>query len=585
MVRVAPKPRSTPWLFRVRGSYRRKYIILALIIILLLRALVHTFRPTHNKIQFQFSTHRVLYSTNSDLNIARADAVRAEFKWAVKKYKDVAWGKDEVLPVSGGFQTTRNGFAATLIDSLTTAMVMNLTTEVVHALDYIVSTLDFEKNDGTLVDPFETTIRYLGSLVSAVDILDSGTLVGPIPRQSRYRENILQKAIKLADKLAPAFDSPLGIPWPRVNFTAHLGVHEPDALGDVRLSRDISPAVTPARIGSNWLEYYRLSQQAMDPVYSHNATRAWASLVWNRNEETFDGLIDSPMDSFSGFSLDHTVALGAGHDSYYEYLIKAAQLAPRDKHASRYSKRWEQAMTSTMERLAFRGTPPDSYRADGRRSDIGYLFIAQYFDGTYLNEMGHLTCYLAGNLILGGKYLQRNDLLEFGLELLETCHATYITATGLGPESFVWEPPRRDPSDQLLDGGYERVRWAISAPGSHEQEQVRKLGFWVSDARYFLRPEVIEGYFYAYRITGDPKYQNWAWSAFEGLRKFCKAQYGYGEIQDVTLPDGGGTTVDSSESFFLAETMKYLFLIFDDPDRLSLDEWVFSTEAHPFRIE
>ncbi|KAK9485633.1 glycoside hydrolase [Lipomyces starkeyi] len=585
MVRVAPKPRSTPSLFRIRGSYRRKYILLALIIIILLRALVYNFRPTHNKIQFQFSTHRVLYSTNSDLNIARAEAVRAEFKWAVKRYKDVAWGKDEVLPVSGGFQTTRNGFAATLIDSLTTAMVMNLTTEVVLALDYIVSTLDFEKDDGTLVDPFETTIRYLGSLVSAVDILDAGTLLGPIPRQSRYRENILQKAIKLADKLAPAFDSPLGIPWPRVNFTSHLGVHEPDSLGELHLSRDISPAVTPARVGSNWLEYYRLSQQAMDPVYSHNATRAWASLVWNRNEETFDGLIDSPMDSFSGFSLGHTVALGAGHDSYYEYLIKAAQLAPRDKHASRYSKRWEQAMTSTMERLAFRGTPPDSYRADGRRSDDGYLFIAQYFDGTYLNEMGHLTCYIAGNLILGGKYLLRNDLLEFGLEVLETCHATYVTTTGLGPESFVWEPPRRDPRDQLLDGGYEQVRWAISAPGPHEHEQVRKLGFWVSDARYFLRPEVIEGYFYAYRITGDPKYQDWAWSAFEGLRKFCKAQYGYGEIQDVTLPDGGGTTVDSSESFFLAETMKYLFLIFDDPDRLSLDEWVLSTEAHPFRIE
>ncbi|KAJ8099467.1 glycoside hydrolase [Lipomyces tetrasporus] len=585
MAHVAPKPRSWPWLFRIRGSYRRKYILLALIIVILLRVLINSFKSAHNKIQFQFSTHSVLHTPDPDLNIARAEAVRAEFKWAVGKYKDAAWGKDEVLPVSGGFQTTRNGFAATLIDSLTTAMVMNLTTEVVQALDYVVNTLDFDKDDGTLVDPFETTIRYLGSLVSAVDILDAGTLVGPIPRQSRYRESVLQKAIKLAEKLAPAFDSPLGIPWPRVNFTAHLGVHEPDSLGDIHLSRDISPAVSPARAGSNWLEYYRLSQQAMDPVYTHNATRGWASLVWNRNEETFDGLVDSPMDSFSGFSLGHTVSLGAGHDSYYEYLIKAAQLAPRDKHASTYRKRWEQAMTSTMERLAFRGTPPDSYRADGKRSDSGYLFITQYFDGTYMNEMGHLTCYVAGNLILGGRYLERNDLVAFGLEVLETCHATYVTATGLGPESFVWEPPRRDPSDQVLDGGYEQVRWAISAPGPHEHEQVRKLGFWVSDARYFLRPEVIEGYFYAYRITGDPKYQDWAWTAFEGLRKFCKAQYGYGEIQDVTLPDGGGPTVDSSESFFLAETLKYLFLIFDDPDRLSLDEWVLSTEAHPFRIE
>ncbi|KAK9237158.1 glycoside hydrolase [Lipomyces kononenkoae] len=588
MGRVAPKPRHRSWLFRIRRSYRRKYILLALVIVLILRTIFYAFRPTHSKIQFQFSVpHSAQHSTSPDLNLARAEAVRAEFKWAVKRYKDMAWGKDEVLPVTGGFQTTRNGFAATLIDSLTTAMVMNLTTEVVQALDYIVNTLDFDKHDRTLVDPFETTIRYLGSLVSAVDILDAGSLVGPIPRQSQYRDDILHKAIKLAEKLAPAFDSPLGIPWPRVNFTAHLGSHEPDSHGDVHVSRDISFAVTPARAGSNWLEYYRLTQHSMDPVYVHNATRAWASLVWNRNEETFDGLIDSPMDSFSGYSLGHTVSLGAGHDSYYEYLIKAAILAPRDKHASRYRKRWEQAMTSTMERLAFKGTPPDSYRSDGKRSDSGYLFIAQYFDGTYMNEMGHLTCYIAGNLILGGRYLQRNDLVAFGLEVLETCHATYVTATGLGPESFVWEPPRRGPASgqQVLDGGYEQVRWAISTPGPHEHEQVHKLGFWVSDARYFLRPEVIEGYFYAYRVTGDPKYQDWAWSAFEGLRKFSKAKYGYGEIQDVTLPDGGGATVDSSESFFLAETLKYLFLIFDDPERLSLDEWVLSTEAHPFRIE
>lgn len=39
------------------------------------------------------------------------------------------------------------------------------------------------------------------------------------------------------------------------------------------------------------------------------------------------------------------------------------------------------------------------------------------------------------------------------------------------------------------------------------------------------------------------------------------------------------------ESFFLAETLKYLFLLFmDDPDIMSLDEWVFNTEAHPLPV-
>ncbi|KAK9469306.1 glycoside hydrolase [Lipomyces arxii] len=582
MAKYAPfKPRRPLFgLARFRGSYRRKYLIIAVVVFFVIRSLNNSFASNSSTIQFQFQTRpsKLLHHDNT-LNSKRAEAVRQEFQWAFKKYRQVAWGKDEVLPVSGGFKTTLNGFAATLVDSLTTAMVMNLTEESTLALDYVITNLNFNKHDSTLVDPFETTIRYLGSLVSLVDILDSGKLVGPLPNQGRYRNGALRKAQDLAEKLGPAYDSPTGLPWPRVNFTSNLGVHEVDDL-----SREISPTVVPARAGSNWLENFVLSDLSQDSVYASNATRAWSSLVWNRNEETFDGLIDSPMDSFSGFSLGKTVSLGAGHDSYYEYLIKAAILAPHDKHASVYARRWDQAMTSTLSGLAFRGTKPDAYSLEGQRTDSGYLFVAQYYDGTYMNEMGHLTCYLAGNLILGGKYLSRPDLIEFGLELLETCHATYANPTGLGPESFVWEPPPKEVDDSGVEGGYEEVRWSIGVPGPHERDQLRKSGFWISDARYFLRPEVIESYFYAYRVTGNPKYQEWAWSAFEGLQKFCKGPYGFGEIQDVSLPDGGGGPVDSSQSYFMAETMKYLYLIFDDPDRLSLDEWVLSTEAHPFRI-
>jgi len=46
---------------------------------------------------------------------------------------------------------------------------------------------------------------------------------------------------------------------------------------------------------------------------------------------------------------------------------------------------------------------------------------------------------------------------------------------------------------------------------------------------------------------------------------------------------GGGNKLNVEETFWLAETLKYLFLIFDDPQRLSLDEWVFNTEGHPLR--
>ena len=62
------------------------------------------------------------------------------------------------------------------------------------------------------------------------------------------------------------------------------------------------------------------------------------------------------------------------------------------------------------------------------------------------------------------------------------------------------------------------------------------------------------------------------------------APFGYSAIRDIMIP-GGRSKRDEQESFWLAETLKYLFLIFDDPARISLDEWVFNTEAHPLRRE
>lgn len=543
-------------------------------ILVILRFLYFAFHTIHHTIQFSFKNNPLNHSAK-ERSRARADEIKKEFSWAFDRYRAVAWGKDEVLPVTGGFKTTRNGFAATLVDSLTTSLVMNLTSEAKLTLDYVLNKLDFAKydEDDFLMDPFETTIRYLGSLVSAADILAKSDIFGPIPNQEQYREACIRKAVDLARTIAPAYDSPLGIPWPRVDLRNKLGVTDSDP--NMMDSYESSPRSGPARIGSNWLENYRLSSLVKDNEFVTNATRAWSSLVWNTNDETFDGLINSPIEILTGHAGGRAVSLGAGHDSYYEYLIKAAILAPSDKHASMYSHRWEQAMTSAKLYLANRGSAPQSYTSDGDRPEDGYLFIARVDSDLYYNEMGHLTCYAPGNLILGGKYLGRNDLIDFGLEVLKTCHATYITPTSIGPESFVWETISHD--DPEIDGGMEAVRWAISTSGSHELEQLRKLGYWVSDARYFLRPEVIESYYYAFRITGDDKYREWAWSAYKGLKRFCRSKYGYGEIQDVTMADGGGEIVDSSESFFMAETLKYLFLIFDDPNRMSLDEWVFST--------
>ena len=97
-----------------------------------------------------------------------------------------------------------------------------------------------------------------------------------------------------------------------------------------------------------------------------------------------------------------------------------------------------------------------------------------------------------------------------------------------------------------------------------------------------LNVETIESIFYAYRLTGNKTYQDWAWNAFQHITIATKAPFGFSSISNVMSQDGGNKT-NIQESFFLAETLKYFYLIFDNPERISLDEWVFNTEAHPLK--
>ncbi|KAG9572370.1 hypothetical protein KCU77_g15641, partial [Aureobasidium melanogenum] len=99
--------------------------------------------------------------------------------------------------------------------------------------------------------------------------------------------------------------------------------------------------------------------------------------------------------------------------------------------------------------------------------------------------------------------------------------------------------------------------------------------------KYILRPEAIESVFYMYRITGSPHWREVGWQMFLAVQKYTYATYGASAIDDVTktLP----TQEDSEESFWLAETLKYFYLLFEEEGVISLDEWVLNTEAHPFK--
>lgn len=104
------------------------------------------------------------------------------------------------------------------------------------------------------------------------------------------------------------------------------------------------------------------------------------------------------------------------------------------------------------------------------------------------------------------------------------------------------------------------------------------------DAHNLLRPETLESMFYLYRFTGDKKYRDQAWQIFLAFEKHTKLPEGYSSIHNVK-DSRNPRFSDKMESFFLAETLKYLYLIFsDDPQLISLDKYVFNSEGHPLPI-
>lgn len=99
---------------------------------------------------------------------------------------------------------------------------------------------------------------------------------------------------------------------------------------------------------------------------------------------------------------------------------------------------------------------------------------------------------------------------------------------------------------------------------------------------YLLRPETVESFFILYQLTGDPVYREWGWEAFQAIERYCKLEGGYGSLKDVS--NTGGRPENKMESFFLAETLKYIYLLFDPETPVDvLNKHVFNTEAHPVR--
>ncbi|KAK1756787.1 family 47 putative glycoside hydrolase [Echria macrotheca] len=491
------------------------------------------------QVQHQFSDY-----THDATSKKRQEAVRMAFFRCWNSYKKHAWLRDELAPVSGEGKTTFGGWAATLVDALDTLWIMGLHDDFYLAAS-AAAQIDWANTTETSANVFETTIRHLGGLLSAYDLSGEAAL--------------LQKATELGNMLYMAFDTPNRLPGFWLDFE--------DAKQGRQLAGTSDPSASPTSLS---LEFTRLSQLTGDAKFYDAVSRVTDFLERTQNSSKLPGiwpkLINFREESVaeeSGFTL------GALADSLYEYLPKMDALL--GGLYPRYEKMHRVAMDVVVENLLYRPMLPDTDPSD-------ILFAGDVYahpKSIDRNPEGqHLSCFTGGMFALGGRLFDIPKHVAIGERLARGCAWAYDAfPTGVMPEIFGVVP---------CDSIDKRCSWDEKLWDKEGDLRLRKGLSNARDCRYILRPEAIESIFILYRITGKEDLRDIAWRMFESIMRSTETELANSAIADVTVT-GPTKKLDSMESFWLAETLKYFYLIFSPPDLISLDDYVLNTEAHPFR--
>ncbi|OWF42049.1 mannosyl-oligosaccharide 1,2-alpha-mannosidase IA-like [Mizuhopecten yessoensis] len=335
------------------------------------------------------------------------------------------------------------------------------------------------------------------------------------------------KAKNVADKLLPAFKTATGIPQSMVNTKTGSSRNWGWASGGCSIL---------AEFGSFHLEFAYLSEITGDKVYLEKVMKIRETL---NSLEKPNGLYPNYLNPRTGrWGQQHT-SVGALGDSFYEYLLKAWILSGKKDTQAR--EMYDAAVKAIDEKLV-------------KTSPGGLRYLAEFKSGRIENKMDHLACFSGGMFAMGAEGSDNKEkYLKLGADITNTCHESYDrSATKLGPEAFRFD-------------------------GNTEAKSIRQ-----NEKYYILRPEVIEAYFYLWRVTKEQKYRDWAWEAAQALNKHCRVDGGFSGLRDVYQEKP--SLDDVQQSFFLAETLKYLYLIFSEDDLIPIDKWVFNTEAHPFPV-
>jgi mannosidase alpha-like ER degradation enhancer 2 len=239
------------------------------------------------------------------------------------------------------------------------------------------------------------------------------------------------------------------------------------------------------------------------------------------NRRSRIGLVGTLINIQTGAWVDSTSHISGMIDSYYEYLLKSWLLFD-DKDCKAM---WDSSITAI-----------NRYLADSTANGLWYCQANMRTGKRTGTSYGALDAFFPAVLALSGDTARAARLQESSFRMWNLY--------GIEPESIDYTTMK------------------------------------VTDAHYVLRPEIIESAYYLHHYTKDPKYSRMGEVFYQNLVKYCRTESGYAALKDVTTKE----QLNQMDSFFLAETLKYLYLLFAPENTLPFDKVIFNTEAHPMRM-
>ncbi|KAF9354260.1 hypothetical protein BGX26_007920 [Mortierella sp. AD094] len=499
-------------------------------------------------IQYNFRDTLPRTGARADMNKQRLTVIKDMIQRAWTGYVKYAAPHDELKPVTANKIDSSHGWGATLIDSMDTLLLAGMTEEYqiakrmfldrikqhpwdqrdrIETEDTEASSDETEKEDladgKSSIHFYESVVQYLGGMLSVVELEKDGD------------SEILEAAVSLGDRLVQAFVGSKHLPASRIFKN-----------GTVASSEALINKVSLAEVGTFQIEFRKLSQLSGDDTFAKIAQDSFDYV--STLETKIPGLYPAYFDpETSSSTQDYVASFGSLSDGFYGYLLKTYILTRDVKFKELYISTIEAMHSHLISRPHKKSDP--------------HLVLGIYDTATasLVPKMDHLSCFAPGLLALGARMLGRAKDMAAARGLMETCYLSYKNSmTGLGADEFGFL-------------GAEFSKGSVF-------EMPQPSGFYVIDPEYGLRPETLESLFILYRITGDARYQDYAWEIAQAIESNCRTKFGYSTLANVMDASEGMT--DRMPSHFLGQTLKYLYLIFSPPDLASLDDYLFTTEGH-----